>query len=250
MSRSSSPSFARHRARSPRATRRCPRPSRARGSAGRACRAAARAPARRRRASSPAGPTRSACRSRSDPRARPCGRAVAPELACARGYARRRTERRGVHLAALTGPEIELSYCVVNTSQRELLLRGLDAIARERASAAVRHRGAGARQRLERRLRSRRRAHTPRSTSTIALPERRGKALNDSELLRRARGRYALLLNEDSELLPGRDARAVAGAAGPPASGVRGRQAAASRRSARRPALGAFRRPSRRSPAR
>jgi len=32
---------------------------------------------------------------------------------------------------------------------------------------------------------------------------RRGKALNDSELLRRARGRYALLLNEDSELLTG-----------------------------------------------
>jgi GT2 family glycosyltransferase len=37
----------------------------------------------------------------------------------------------------------------------------------------------------------------------IALPERRGKAENDSELLRRAGGRYALLLNEDSELLPG-----------------------------------------------
>ena len=37
----------------------------------------------------------------------------------------------------------------------------------------------------------------------IALAQRRGKALNDSELLRRARGRYALLLNEDSELLPG-----------------------------------------------
>ena len=31
------------------------------------------------------------------------------------------------------GREIELTYCVVNTSQRELLLRGLDAIARERA---------------------------------------------------------------------------------------------------------------------
>ena len=30
--------------------------------------------------------------------------------------------------------EIELTYCVVNTSQRELLLRGLDAIARERQS--------------------------------------------------------------------------------------------------------------------
>ena len=37
----------------------------------------------------------------------------------------------------------------------------------------------------------------------IALGERRGKAQNDSELLRRARGRYALLLNEDSELQPG-----------------------------------------------
>ncbi|MGA7704068.1 MAG: glycosyltransferase family 2 protein, partial [Solirubrobacteraceae bacterium] len=35
------------------------------------------------------------------------------------------------------------------------------------------------------------------------LGERRGKGVNDSELLRRARGRYALLLNEDSELLPG-----------------------------------------------
>ena len=29
--------------------------------------------------------------------------------------------------------EIELSYCIVNTSQRELMLRGLDALARERA---------------------------------------------------------------------------------------------------------------------
>jgi GT2 family glycosyltransferase len=38
---------------------------------------------------------------------------------------------------------------------------------------------------------------------TIAIDRRRGKALNDSELLRRARGRYALLLNEDSELRPG-----------------------------------------------
>jgi N-acetylglucosaminyl-diphospho-decaprenol L-rhamnosyltransferase len=99
-------------------------------------------------------------------------------------------------------PDIEVSYCVVNTSQRELLLRGLDAIARERedlpfatevlvldngsrdgsAQAAKQHRTVDA---------------------TIALHERRGKAVNDSELLRRARGRYALLLNEDSELQPG-----------------------------------------------
>jgi GT2 family glycosyltransferase len=37
----------------------------------------------------------------------------------------------------------------------------------------------------------------------IALQERRGKALNDSELMERSRGRYCLLLNEDSELLGG-----------------------------------------------
>ncbi len=98
--------------------------------------------------------------------------------------------------------EIELSYCVVNTSQRELLVRGLDAIARERdglpfasevlvldngsrdgsAEAASEH---------------------PAVDQTIALQQRHGKAANDSELLRRARGRYALLLNEDSELCPG-----------------------------------------------
>ena len=37
----------------------------------------------------------------------------------------------------------------------------------------------------------------------VALDERRSKALNDSELMARARGRYCLLLNEDTELLPG-----------------------------------------------
>jgi len=99
-------------------------------------------------------------------------------------------------------PDIELSYCVVNTSQRDLLLRGLDAIAAERSSlpfatevlvldngsrdgSAAAAGGHAAVDRL------------------IALPERRGKAANDSDLLRAARGRYALLLNEDSELLAG-----------------------------------------------
>jgi N-acetylglucosaminyl-diphospho-decaprenol L-rhamnosyltransferase len=106
---------------------------------------------------------------------------------------------------------IELSYCVVNTSQRELLLRGLDAIAHERdalpfasevlvldngsrdgsASAARSHRALG------------KTAAGQAGGEVIALSRRRGKALNDSELLRRARGHYALLLNEDSELQPG-----------------------------------------------
>ena len=99
-------------------------------------------------------------------------------------------------------PDIELSFCIVNTSQRELLLRGLDALARERAGlpfateALVLDNGSrdGSAQAA--------REH-PAVDRVIALPERRGKALNDSELLRRAGGRYALLLNEDSELRPG-----------------------------------------------
>jgi N-acetylglucosaminyl-diphospho-decaprenol L-rhamnosyltransferase len=99
-------------------------------------------------------------------------------------------------------PEIELSYCVVNTSQRELLLRGLDALARERASVPfateVLVLDNGSRDGSAQAAREH-----PAVDETIALDERRGKALADSELLRRARGRYALLLNEDSELRPG-----------------------------------------------
>jgi GT2 family glycosyltransferase len=98
--------------------------------------------------------------------------------------------------------DVELSYCVVNTSQRELLLRGLDAIAREReglpfaSEVLVLDNGSrdGSAEAAQ--------AH-PTVDETIAIDERRGKGLNDSELLRRARGRYALLLNEDSELQPG-----------------------------------------------
>jgi N-acetylglucosaminyl-diphospho-decaprenol L-rhamnosyltransferase len=99
-------------------------------------------------------------------------------------------------------PEIELSYCVVNTSQRALLLRGLDAIGRERAAlpfpteTLVLDNGSRDGSALAAR-------EHPAVDEVIALGERRGKALNDSELLRRARGRYALLLNEDSELQPG-----------------------------------------------
>jgi N-acetylglucosaminyl-diphospho-decaprenol L-rhamnosyltransferase len=99
-------------------------------------------------------------------------------------------------------PDIELSFCVVNTSQRELLVRGLDAIARERASlpfaTEVLVLDNGSRDGSAEAAR----AH-PAVDEVIALEQRRGKALNDSELMRRAQGRYALLLNEDSELLGG-----------------------------------------------
>jgi N-acetylglucosaminyl-diphospho-decaprenol L-rhamnosyltransferase len=97
---------------------------------------------------------------------------------------------------------VELSFCVVNTSQRELLVHGLDAIGRERAelgfSSEVLVLDNGSRDGSAEAAR----AH-PAVDDIVALSERRGKAANDSELLRRARGRFALLLNEDSELLAG-----------------------------------------------
>jgi N-acetylglucosaminyl-diphospho-decaprenol L-rhamnosyltransferase len=99
-------------------------------------------------------------------------------------------------------PDVEVSYCVVNTSQRELLVRGLDAIARERASVPfatevlVLDNGSRDGSALAA-------GEHPVVDQTIALTRRQGKGRNDSELLRRARGRYALLLNEDSELQPG-----------------------------------------------
>ncbi len=98
--------------------------------------------------------------------------------------------------------DVELSYCVVNTSQRELLLRGLDAIARERAALPFASEllvlDNGSRDGSAQAARE----HAA-VDRVIALEQRRGKALNDSQLLREARGRYALLLNEDSELQAG-----------------------------------------------
>jgi GT2 family glycosyltransferase len=95
-----------------------------------------------------------------------------------------------------------VSYCIVNTSQRELLLRGLDAIARERPglpfASEVLVLDNGSRDGSAEAAREH-----PVVDEVIAIDQRRGKALNDSAMLRRARGRYALLLNEDSELLSG-----------------------------------------------
>ncbi len=98
--------------------------------------------------------------------------------------------------------DVELSFCVVNTAQRDLLLRGLDAIAAQRQALAFPTEtivldncsGDGSAQAAE--------AH-PAVDRVIALPRREGKARNDSHLLREAHGRYALLLNEDAELMPG-----------------------------------------------
>jgi GT2 family glycosyltransferase len=101
-----------------------------------------------------------------------------------------------------------LSYCVVNTNGREYLLACLAAIERTHPAGVEREvlvldnasedgsadavRALGGEIRL------------------IALERRTGKAENDSTLMREARGRYCLLLNEDSELLPGAAAALVA----------------------------------------
>jgi GT2 family glycosyltransferase len=98
--------------------------------------------------------------------------------------------------------DVELTYCVVNTEQRQLLSYCLDAIARERATVDfdtetlvldnASHDGSA----------DAARAHAE-TSEVIALDRRRGRGENTTELVRRARGRFCLILNEDSELEPG-----------------------------------------------
>ena len=116
---------------------------------------------------------------------------------------------------------VEVSYCVVNTGQRALLLRGLDAIAAEQSALPFdtevivldNASGDGS-------------AHAAREhpavTEVIALEQRRGKGENDSALLQRARGRFCLLLNEDSELQPGATAGLHAALAASPRAAAAG----------------------------
>jgi GT2 family glycosyltransferase len=97
---------------------------------------------------------------------------------------------------------VEISFCICATDGRQLLLRSIAAVEAERAALgletellvldngsddgcadAVRELGGDVR--------------------LIEIAERRSKAVNDSELMERSRGRYCLLLNEDSELVAG-----------------------------------------------
>jgi len=96
---------------------------------------------------------------------------------------------------------MDLSYCVVNTNGREYLRACLAAIDRVHPAALEREvlvldnaSDDGSADMV--------RAYFP-SARLITLDRRTGKAENDSTLLRQATGRYALLLNEDSELREG-----------------------------------------------
>jgi GT2 family glycosyltransferase len=97
---------------------------------------------------------------------------------------------------------VEITFCVVNTGQRELLVRGLDAVARETAELPFATEVLVLDNASEDGSAEAARAH-PVVDEVVALDRRRGKGENDSTLLARAQGRFALLLNEDSELLPG-----------------------------------------------
>jgi GT2 family glycosyltransferase len=126
----------------------------------------------------------------------------------------------GAIIVACVAPA--LSYCVVNTNGREYLLACLDAIERTRpagvehevlvldnasedgSAEAVKARGGDIR--------------------LIALERRTGKAANDSTLLQEARGKFCLLLNEDSELRPGAAAALMAALDADPGAGAAGAQ--------------------------
>src|SRR5262249_18494238 len=126
------------------------------------------------------------------------------------GLRRGHGHRRG--LSRLT--RMELSYCIVNTNGREHLPACLGAIAathpegvtaeipaRDNAPTdgsveLIRDLAAG-----DERLGD--------SVRVVALDRRAGKAANDTRLLREAKGRFCLLLNEDSELKPGATAALI-----------------------------------------
>jgi N-acetylglucosaminyl-diphospho-decaprenol L-rhamnosyltransferase len=95
----------------------------------------------------------------------------------------------------------ELSYCVVNTNGRDYLLACLAAIEATHPAG------------VEREILVLDNASTDGSADAVRAlggdiqlieqPRPTGKAANDSLLMERAKGRYCLLLNEDSELKPG-----------------------------------------------
>jgi N-acetylglucosaminyl-diphospho-decaprenol L-rhamnosyltransferase len=109
--------------------------------------------------------------------------------------------------------DVELTYCVVNTEQRQLLSYCLDAIARERATVDFETETLVLDNASLDGSAETARAHAV-TSEVIALDRRRNRGENTTELVRRARGRFCLILNEDSELEPGATAALHAALAG------------------------------------
>ena len=148
-------------------------------------------------------------------RSRPCARATRGAARAAAGAARQSEEgqREGAHERATCGSRQGRAIILArpwksptasSTPTRRELLAALPRRDRRRARrGAVRDRGARARQRLDRRLGrggarapARRRGHRARPSAAARRPTTR-------PCWQRARGRYGLMLNEDSELRPG-----------------------------------------------
>jgi N-acetylglucosaminyl-diphospho-decaprenol L-rhamnosyltransferase len=117
--------------------------------------------------------------------------------------------------------DVELSYCVVNTDQRQLLSYCLDAIARERATVEFETETLVLDNASWDGSADAARQHSV-TTEVIALEERTGRAEAATALLQRARGRFCLLLNEDSELEPGATVALHAALAATPDAGAAG----------------------------
>jgi N-acetylglucosaminyl-diphospho-decaprenol L-rhamnosyltransferase len=127
-------------------------------------------------------------------------------------------------LASATIAAVELSYCIVNTDGRDLLLACLEAIrnthpddvehevlvldnaSADGSAAAARGWADGAGEQLR----------------LIERDRRAGKAENDSLLLREALGELCLLLNEDAELRPGASEALIAALRDDPRAGAAG----------------------------
>lgn len=97
---------------------------------------------------------------------------------------------------------LDLSILIVNTQSRELLLRSLDAVARELAAGSWSTEVLVVDNASQDGSAEAAEAH-PLQPTVIALTQRQGKAASDRLLLERAQGRYGLLMNEDAELQPG-----------------------------------------------
>jgi GT2 family glycosyltransferase len=97
--------------------------------------------------------------------------------------------------------DIDLTYCVVNNDGRDYLLDCLAAIDANHPAKLSRevlvldnHSSDGSVEAVQERFPE---------VEVVALTAKAGKAANDSTLLKKARGRYCLLLNEDSEVKAG-----------------------------------------------
>ncbi len=122
--------------------------------------------------------------------------------------------------------EPTLSYCIVNSNGRKYLLACLAAIARNHPhgvdceilvldNASSDGSADAARAWSD---------ENATAVTVIALDQAEGKAANDSRLIRDAKGRYCLLLNEDSEVMDGTVAALIAALEAEPKAAAAGAQ--------------------------